>query len=101
MNADESGHVSLQLPALQGSISVQQLDLSDLASVRAAAAELQRLPRIDYMILNAGVMVGVAIWHRTVMPSCCQVCCMVIDVLCHTATVDSQRHAAVRCRSLC
>lgn len=47
-----------QLPALQGSISTQQLDLADLASVRAAAAELQRLPRIDYMILNAGVMVG-------------------------------------------
>jgi hypothetical protein len=26
--------------------------------VRAAAADLQRLPRIDYLILNAGVMVG-------------------------------------------
>jgi NAD(P)-dependent dehydrogenase (short-subunit alcohol dehydrogenase family) len=50
-----------QLTALQGSISAQQLDLADLASVRAAAAELQRLPRIDYMILNAGVMVGVYI----------------------------------------
>ena len=49
---------AIQLPALQGSISAQQLDLADLASVRAAAAELQRLPRIDYMILNAGVMVG-------------------------------------------
>jgi NAD(P)-dependent dehydrogenase (short-subunit alcohol dehydrogenase family) len=49
------------LPSLQGSISAQQLDLADLASVRAAAAELQRLPRIDYMILNAGVMVGVCL----------------------------------------
>ena len=36
---------------------MQQLDLADLASVRAAAAALQRLKRIDYLILNAGVMV--------------------------------------------
>lgn len=42
---------------LQGRISAQQLDLADLASVRAAASALQRLPRIDYLILNAGVMV--------------------------------------------
>ena len=49
---------SAQLPALQGSVGVQQMDLADLASVRTAAAALQRLPRIDYLILNAGVMVG-------------------------------------------
>lgn len=46
----------LQATGVKGRISVQQLDLADLASVRAAAAALQRLPRIDYLILNAGVM---------------------------------------------
>lgn len=43
--------------AVQGSVSAQQLDLTDLASVRAAVAALQRQPRIDMLILNAGVMV--------------------------------------------
>ena len=44
--------------ALQGSVRVQQMDLADLASVRAAAAVLQQLPRIDLLILNAGIMVS-------------------------------------------
>jgi NAD(P)-dependent dehydrogenase (short-subunit alcohol dehydrogenase family) len=43
---------------------VQQMDLADLASVRAAAAALQRLPRIDYLILNAGVMVNCVMQRR-------------------------------------
>jgi NAD(P)-dependent dehydrogenase (short-subunit alcohol dehydrogenase family) len=34
------------------------MDLADLGSVRAAAAALQRLPHIDFLILNAGVMVS-------------------------------------------
>ncbi len=43
---------------------MQQMDLADLTSVRAAAAALQRLPRIDYLILNAGVMVGCVLQRR-------------------------------------
>ncbi len=42
----------------QGSVSVQQLDLSDLASVRVAAAALGELGDINMLILNAGVMVS-------------------------------------------
>ena len=41
----------------QGSIEVRQLDLADLASVNRLAEELQREPRVDTLILNAGVMV--------------------------------------------
>lgn len=50
---------AMSLTALQGSVSAQQLDLADLASVRAAAAALQQLDRIDMLILNAGIMVRV------------------------------------------
>lgn len=42
----------------QGSVGVQQLDLSDLASVRVAAAALGELGDINMLILNAGVMVS-------------------------------------------
>lgn len=41
----------------QGRISVQQLDLADLCSVKAAADALAAaLPRLDLLLLNAGVM---------------------------------------------
>lgn len=43
--------------APQGRVSAQEMDLADLASVRTAVAALKRLPRIDFLILNAGVMV--------------------------------------------
>lgn len=40
---------------LQGKISVKQLDLADLASVKALGAELAAAPqRLDLLILNAG-----------------------------------------------
>lgn len=42
---------------MTGEISVQELDLTSLESVRAAAANLcERYPRIDLLINNAGVM---------------------------------------------
>ena len=37
-------------------ISVKQLNLESLASIRSFAAEVEAEPRIDYLILNAGVM---------------------------------------------
>ncbi len=37
-------------------LSTLQIDVSDLASVRAAAAELSELPRLDGLILNAGIV---------------------------------------------
>lgn len=41
----------------QGKLSVQALDLADLASVQAAGAALaSSLPRLDFLVLNAGVM---------------------------------------------
>jgi NADP-dependent 3-hydroxy acid dehydrogenase YdfG len=51
---------------------VQQMDLADLASVRAAAVALQRLPRIDYLMLNAGVMVGCVMQRRRHMAQAMQ-----------------------------
>ena len=42
---------------INGDVSVQELDLTSLASVRAAAADLHAThPRIDLLINNAGVM---------------------------------------------
>lgn len=42
---------------INGDVTVQELDLSSLASVRAAAADLRTShPRIDMLINNAGVM---------------------------------------------
>lgn len=41
---------------LKGKIEVQQLDLSDLVSVQTLANQLADEKRIDYLILNAGVM---------------------------------------------
>ena len=44
--------------ALQGKITVATLDLADLSSIKALAASpaLAALPRLDLLILNAGVM---------------------------------------------
>src|SRR3954469_25674776 len=42
--------------APNASLGSVRLDLTSLASVRDAAAELAALPRIDAIILNAGVM---------------------------------------------
>ena len=42
---------------VQGKISVRQLDLASLASVKALADDLAAsLPRLDTLLLNAGVM---------------------------------------------
>lgn len=42
---------------VKGKVSAAQLDLADLASVKAFAGDVgQLLPAIDYLILNAGVM---------------------------------------------
>ncbi|PSC68474.1 WW domain-containing oxidoreductase [Micractinium conductrix] len=47
----------LQAGGVKGKIRVKQLDLADLASVKAMGAELAAsLPRLDLLILNAGVM---------------------------------------------
>lgn len=43
------------LDLLQGAFEVQQLDLADLSSVKSFANRLQREPRIDLLMLNAGV----------------------------------------------
>ena len=43
------------LPAMQGAVEAQQLDLADLSSVRRFADILQAEPTIDMLILNAGV----------------------------------------------
>lgn len=40
----------------RGRITVLQLDLADLASIYDCAQQLLTLPKIDYLILNAGVM---------------------------------------------
>ena len=40
---------------LQGNLEVRQLDLADLCSVKSFANSLQAEPRIDMLILNAGV----------------------------------------------
>jgi len=39
----------------QGDVEVQQLDLADLSNVRSFANNLQSEPKIDMLILNAGV----------------------------------------------
>ena len=62
-----------RLSLAQGKIRVKQLDLADLASVKAMGAELAAsLPRLDLLILNAGVMacpkVGVVGGHRAYEP---------------------------------
>ena len=42
--------------SLQGPIEVVQLDLADLGSCAAVSAQLAKEPRLDLLILNAGVM---------------------------------------------
>ena len=43
------------LDLLQGAFEVHQLDLADLSSVKSFANRLQHEPRIDLLLLNAGV----------------------------------------------
>ena len=44
-------------PLLQGNIAVMQLDLASLRSVHAFATKFQaKYPRLDLLVLNAGVM---------------------------------------------
>lgn len=42
----------------QGEVIVKQLDLADLASVQRLVGELLQEPRLDMLILNAGIMGG-------------------------------------------
>ena len=58
-DAEKGKHAAAQISAVHAhaDVSVQQLDLSSLASVRAAAHELKSAhPRIDLLVNNAGVM---------------------------------------------
>ena len=41
---------------VQGRVHLIQLDLADLSSIQTVASELQKLQKIDYLILNAGIM---------------------------------------------
>ena len=41
---------------MQGKVHLIQLDLADLSSIQTVASELQKLDKIDYLILNAGIM---------------------------------------------
>ncbi len=41
---------------VQGKVHILQLDLADLSSIQTVASELQKLRKIDYLILNAGIM---------------------------------------------
>lgn len=43
---------------VQGLVVVKQLDLADLSSVQLLRKELQQEPRLDILILNAGIMGG-------------------------------------------
>jgi NAD(P)-dependent dehydrogenase (short-subunit alcohol dehydrogenase family) len=52
--AATSHAILAEVPA--GSLSVQRLDLASLASVRAAAEEMDSYGRIDLLVNNAGVM---------------------------------------------
>ncbi len=47
--------LTLKLQCFQGALQVQQLDLADLSSVITFANNLQAEPKIDMLILNAGV----------------------------------------------
>jgi len=47
--------LSSYMQMFQAPLEVQQVDLADLSSVRSFAHKLQSEPKIDMMILNAGV----------------------------------------------
>ncbi|KAI3428336.1 hypothetical protein D9Q98_006716 [Chlorella vulgaris] len=57
-NVEAGQRVAAELqPEAVGKVTVQCLDLCDLSSVRAAATQLAaQLPRLDMLVLNAGVM---------------------------------------------
>lgn len=57
-NVEAGQRVAAELqPEAVGKITVQCLDLCDLSSVHAAATQLAaQLPRLDMLVLNAGVM---------------------------------------------
>lgn len=48
----------LNAEGLRGVVVVKQLDLADLSSVQQLRKELQQEPRLDILILNAGIMGG-------------------------------------------
>ena len=48
---------SIRLLCVQGAVIVKQLDLADLTKVQACAEDInQTEPRLDLLILNAGIM---------------------------------------------
>ena len=42
--------------SVQGKVHLLHLNLEDLASVKQVAKELDKLQKIDFLILNAGIM---------------------------------------------
>ena len=53
-----------KLRVTQGPIEVMQLDLADLDSVAAASRKLEAEPRLDILVLNAGVMACPHSWTK-------------------------------------
>lgn len=55
VSAGEEVAATLKSAGVKGEVEVQQLDLADLSNVRGFAEKLQSEPKIDMLILNAGV----------------------------------------------
>eukprot|EP00887_Chlorella_sp_A99_P004157 scaffold23.g4157.t1 len=56
VEAGEAVAADLRAGGATGSVTVEQLDLADTASIEAFAKEVSKLPKISLLLLNAGVM---------------------------------------------